>query len=351
LNELAYSLKQALNPFKRRFAWATVYFAGILLLGIVGYRFVEEWTWFDAFYMAVTTITAVGFQEVHPLSPAGRSLTTILIILGITGLGIWWGLITALILELDLAGLLRRRRMLHELSQMSNHFIVCGGGRMGRVVIEEMLRSSRPFVLIESQPSRAAGLLKENPDIPLIEGDATKEQTLSAAGIERASGLAACLTDDADNLLLCLTARGLCPNLKIVARAVDEETLDKLSRAGANHAISPNITGGVRMASMLLRPSVVSFLDVATTGIGDMTLRLEETEIPPDSPFVGISLAGARIRESTGLIVLALKRGGERSQLQYNPGPETRLETGDVMIVLGREEQVKRLRQYVRSGG
>jgi voltage-gated potassium channel len=351
LNELAYSLKQALTPFKRRFAWATVYFLGVLLLGILGYRFIEEWGWFDALYMAVTTISAVGFQEVHPLTPAGRSLTTVLIIFGITGLGIYWGLITALILELDLAGLLRRRRMMRELSQMSNHFIVCGGGRMGRVVIEEMVRSNRRFVLIESEPNRAADLLKDYPEMPIVEGDATKEHTLTTAGIERALGLAACLTDDADNLLLCLTARGLCPNLTIVARAVDEETIDKLSRAGANHAISPNVTGGVRMASMLLRPSVVSFLDVAMTGIGDMTLRLEESEIPPGSPFVGASIADARIRERTGLIVLALKREGKGSEVQYNPGPETRLEKGDVIFVLGREEQVQCLRRYVRSGG
>jgi voltage-gated potassium channel len=241
--------------------------------------------------------------------------------------------------------------MMREISQMSNHFIVCGGGRMGRVVIEEMVRSSRPFVLIESGPNRVAELLKDYPDISIVDGDATKEHTLTTAGIEKASGLAACLTDDADNLLLCLTARGLCPNLTIVARAVDEETLDKLSRAGADHAISPNITGGVRMASMLLRPSVVSFLDVATTGIGDMTLRLEEAEIPPGTPFVGASLADARIRERTGLVVLALKRAGKGSSIQYNPGPETKLEKDDVMIVLGREEQILRLRRYVRSGG
>lgn len=342
-------MRQALAPFKGRFAWATAYFLGVLIVGVLGYRITEGWAFRDALYMSVTTVGAVGFMEVHPLSDNGRLLTMFLILFGITGLGIWWGLITALILELDLAGLLRRRRIMREVTQLSRHIIICGGGRMGKVVIEEVLKSGRPFVVIESDPGRLGDLLKGRPDLLLVEGDATKELTLRSAGIERAAGLAACLTNDADNLLLCLTARGLCPDLTIVARAVDEETIDKLARAGADHAISPNITGGVRIASMLLRPSVVNFLDVATTGVGDVTLRLEESEIPRGSPLAGATLADAKIPQRTGLIVLALRRAGETGQARYNPGPETRLEAGDVMIVLGRQEQVQRLRDYVQG--
>ncbi len=344
---LAHSLRQALFPFKRRFAWATTYFLVIVAFGAFGYRLIEGWGYHDSLYMAVTTVTAVGYQEVHPLSVPGRALTMVLIVFGISGLGIWWGLITALILELDLAGLLRRRKIMKEVSEMKNHIIVCGGGRMGRVVIEEMKRSHRSFVLVESKEERLSDLFKQHSDLHVIEGDATKEQTLISAGIDRAAGLAACLPNDADNLLVCLTARGLCPSLTIVARAVDEETIDKLTRAGADHAISPNITGGVRIASMLLRPSVVNFLDVATTGVGDVTLRLEESEIPSNSPLAGVSLAEARIPQRTGLMVLALRRGARTGPAQYNPGPDTRLEAGDVMIVLGQLEQVQRLRDYV----
>jgi len=350
VNELAYTVRQALVPFKRRFAWTTAYFLGVLVIGIAGYRIVEGWGWFESFYMSVTTVSAVGFMELYPLSPHGRVLTTILIILGITGLGIWWGLITALILELDLAGLLRRRRSMREVADMTNHFIVCGGGGTGRIVVDELVRSGRDFVLIESSTDRVARLLKGYPDIHIIEADATKEQTLISAGIDKANGLAACLPNDADNLMLCLTARGLSPELTIVARAEDEETLEKLRRAGADHPISPNITGGVRMASMLLRPSVVSFLDVATTGVGDITLRLEESEIPAGSPISGMTLAEARIPQQTGLIVLALRRGEKEIVTDYNPGPETTLEAGNVMIVLGRQEQVQRPRDYVRRG-
>ena len=342
-------IRQALAPFQRRFAWVTAYFLAVLVIGLVGYRFTEDWSLYDSFYMAVTTVSAVGFMEVHPLSDHGRILTMALIVFGVTGLGMWWGLITALILELDLAGVLRRRRVMRRVSEMSQHVIVCGGGRMGRVVVDELLRSERPFVLLESDANRLAELLKEYPDQHVIEGDATKEHTLELAGIERAGGLAACLTADADNLLLCLTARGLCPQLNIVARAIDEETIDKLGRAGADHAISPNVTGGVRMASMLLRPSVVSFLDVATMGVGDISLRLEESQITDGSPLAGRTLADAKIPQRTGLIVLALRRRADRGHAQYNPGPESRLEAGDVMIVLGREEQVQKLRDYVRG--
>ncbi len=349
MQELAHSLRQALSPFKRRFAWASAYFLGIFAFGVIGYRLIEGWGYFDSLYMAVTTATAVGYQEIHPLSDPGRALTMVLIVLGISGLGIWWGLITALILELDLAGLLRRRRIMKKVSEMKNHIIVCGGGRMGRIVVEEMKRSQRSFVLVESNEARRRIVFKQYSDIHAIEGDATKEQTLMSAGIDRAAGLAACLPNDADNILVCLTARGLCPNLTIIARAVDEETIDKLTRAGADQAISPNITGGVRIASMLLRPSVVNFLDVATTGVGDMTLRLEESEIPANSPLEGVSLAEAGIPQRTGLIVLALRRGVKTDPARYNPGPETRLEAGDVMIVLGRQEQVQRLRDYVQG--
>jgi len=298
--------------------------------------------------MAVTTLTSVGFMEVRPLSAAGRAFAMVLIAFGISGLGIWWGLITALIVELDLRELIRGHRMMREIASLSDHFIVCGIGNMGRAVVDEMDRSSVPCVVIERDPARIKAIQEERPDWLVIEGDATKEHRLHEARIESARGLAACLTDDADNLLLCLTARGLKKDLTIVARAHEEEALDKLRRAGANHAISPNVTGGIRMASTLIRPSVVCFLDVTTTGM-DMELRLEEAQISPSSSVAGKSLAEAQIPQRTGLIVLALRQAADDSPIVYNPGPETRLQPGDVMIVLGRQQQVAGLREYING--
>jgi voltage-gated potassium channel len=342
------SAREALRPFGRRFAWAGAYFLVLSLAGTAGYVLLEGWGWFEALYMTVTSITSVGYGEIRPLSPGGRTFTMVLIGFSVTGLGIWWALTTALIVELDLRGLLRRRQMFRRIEKLADHFIVCGGGRFGRVVVEEMVKTKTPFVLIEKNPERAARFLADHPDILVIEDDATKEHTLQAAQIQAAHGLAACLAEDADNLLLCITAHYMKPELNVVARANDEESLDKLRRAGADHVISPNVTGGIRMASMLLRPSVVSFLDVASTAGGPMALRLEETRIPDSSRLAGKSLADARIRERTGLIVLALNRGRQQGRI-YNPGPELRLEGGDVMIVLGQEEQIQSLREYLKE--
>lgn len=339
------SLKEELRPFGRRFAGAFLYFVVFTALGTVVFRRLEGWTWLDSLYMSVTTLSSVGYMEVHPLSSEGRIFAMLLIGAGVTGLGIWWGLTTALIVELDLGGWLRRRRSMDKISKLSKHHIVCGGGRMGRIVVSEMRRSGRPLIVIDNNAERVAMVVEQYPDVPVIEGDATLEHTLEDAGIHRASGLAACLAEDADNLLVCLTARGLRNDIPIVSRAYNEESFIKLRRAGADHVISPNITGGARMASMLLRPSVVSFLDAAMTGPDDVTLHLEEAEVAEGSGLAGKTLVEAKIPQQTGLIVLAVRTGGLSGQARYNPGPDTHLQPGDIVIALGRLDQVDVLRR------
>ncbi|UCC71098.1 MAG: potassium channel protein [Gemmatimonadota bacterium] len=339
------TLGEALRPFWRRFALAGLYFAVVFLIGSAGYALIEGWRWIDALYMSVTTVTSVGFMEVYPLSPAGRTFTIVLILLGITGLGIWWALTTALIVELDLGGVLRRRRIMRSIEGLSDHYIVCGLGRMGRVVVTEMLEAKHPFVIIEQDAGRIAMMLERHADLLIVEGDATLEGTLKIARVDKARGLAACLADDADNILVCMTARHLNPGLNTVARAYSEESLEKLRRVGAERVVSPNVTGGVRMAYSLLRPHVVDFLECAISSAG-IELRLEQAAIPPGSHFVGQSLAELRIPQRTGLIVLALQRATETGPPVYNPGPETRLEAGDVMIVMGSSEQIEQLREY-----
>jgi voltage-gated potassium channel len=337
-------LSEALRPFLRRAAWVGLLFVVLFLGGMVGYVAIEGWEWFDGLYMAVTTVTSVGFMEVHPLSTGGRVFTLILVVLGVTGLGLWWALLTSFIVELDLGGILRRRRLMRKMGDLSGHFIICGAGRVGRVVIAQMQRAQCPFVVIERDPARVRVLEEENPGLFILEGDALRETRLEAARVARARGLAACLAEDADNLLLCLTARARNPGLTIVARARDQESEDKLRHAGADHVISPAVTGGARMASMLLHPSVVSFLDVFSRG-GDLSLRLEEAPIPAASRLAGLTLAEARIPQRTGLVVLALRHG--EGPFIFNPGPDTRLAAGDVMVVVGDEERLQTLRRYV----
>ncbi len=344
------SISETLAPFAIRFTWAAVYFAVVFAIGTVGYRSLEEWSWFDSFYMSVTTVSSVGFMEVHPLSQPGRSFTVFLIALGVTGLGVWWALITALIVELDLGGALRRRKKLREIDELEDHHIVCGAGRVGRMVVRELHYAGVPLIVIERDPEQVRALEQDDTDVLVICADSTKERALLDAGVERARGLAACLADDGDNLLVCLAARHLNPRLTTVARANDEESVERLRRAGADHVISPTLTGGVRMASTLVRPHVVGFLDTAILG-PHLDLRLEEAEIPTGSPLANRSLQDAGIPQRTGLVVIALQRGGDPERQIYNPGPATTLEEGDVMIVLGGEGQIESLRDYVLNGG
>jgi voltage-gated potassium channel len=345
LSQAPITLSEALLPFRRRFALALVYFLLVFLAGSIGYMIIEDWPWSDAIYMSITTVTSVGFMEVYPLSHAGRTFTMALIFLGVTGLGIWWALTTALIIELDLAGVLWRRRIMRSIEALSDHYIVCGMGRMGRVVVAEMEQGKHPFVVIEQDPARVAKVKDSHPDLLVIEGDATLQATLNAAQVDKARGLAACLAEDADNILVCMTARDLNPDLPMVARAYSEESVEKLRRVGAERVVSPNVTGGVRMAYSLLRPHVVEFLECAISSAG-IELRMEQAAIPRGSHFVGQSLADLRIPQRTGLIVLALQRSAAKGPATYNPGPETRLQAGDVMIVMGGSEQIQQLREY-----
>jgi voltage-gated potassium channel len=217
------------------------------------------------------------------------------------------------------------------------------------MVISEMRRVGCPVVVVERDPDRAAALEEAQPDLLVLCADATKERVLTSVRLGTARGLAACLADDADNLLVCLTARALNVGIRTVARAYDEESMDKLRRAGADYVISPTLTGGARMASTLLRPNVAGFLDAAMIG-HDLDLRLEEATIPEGSRLLGQSLAEARIPHHTGLIVIAVRRGLGNGEPIYNPGPETRIAEGDVMIVLGEADQLRRLEEYARPG-
>ena len=304
------SFREAFRPFARRFGLAALYFATVFLGGALGYVVIEDWPFFDGLYMAVTVSTSLGIMEVHPLSQAGRTLTMFILVLGITGLGVYWGLITALVVEYDLGDVFRRRRMHRRIEKLSGHFIVGGAGRIGRVVVREMVQSGAPFVVVDQDRSKLVALREELGDLLYAVGDATKEHTLRELRIEHAAGLAACLGEDADNLLLCLTARGLKRELRIVSRAYDEESFDKMKRAGADHAVSPNVSGGVRLASVLLRPHVASYLDIATRAAG-LSLRLEEALVTEASHLAGKTLGEARIPQHTGLVVVAVRRASD----------------------------------------
>jgi voltage-gated potassium channel len=333
-----------------RFLGTALFFAVCMVFGTVGYMLIEDQPWQESLYMTVITLTAVGYDEVWPLSGLGRAFSGLILALGITGLGLWFAFLTSFIVELDLQNVFLRRRTLREVKKMDKHIVVCGSGRTGKQVVEELLVAGEKFVVLERDSEKVEELRELLPDILIIEGDATVDHFLEEAGTERARGLIACLSADTDNLFLCLTARDINPDLEIVARAYDEENVPKLYRAGADHVVSPNASGAIRMAAFMLRPSVVSFLDVATRS-PDLTLRLEQETVTAGSPFAGQTLMDAQIPQNTGLIVIAMRKpkGEDASDYDYlyNPVANTRLDPGDTMIVLGKPEEVKKLRAYV----
>jgi voltage-gated potassium channel len=301
--------------------------------------------------MTVITLTAVGYEEVWELSGPARAFTGFILFMGITGLGLWFAFLTSFIVELDVMDVFRRRRTLQQVEKMKNHVIVCGAGRTGGQVIEELLMAGETFVVVERDPDKIKELHNMLPDLPVIEGDATVDHTLEEAGIAEARGLIACLSADTDNLFVCLSARDSRRNLEIVARAYEEETVPKLYRAGADHVVSPNASGAIRMASFMLRPVVVSFLDVATRS-PDLTLRMEQETVSPSSPLVGRTLADIRLPQATGLIVIGIRKknpedADEEFTYVFNPQANTQLDPGDIMIVLGKPDQIDKLRQFV----
>jgi len=331
-----------------RFLAATAYAVALLVMGTIGFAQLPGWSVFDAVYMTAITMTGLGYGEVHALDGAGRTLAIMILILGVTAMGIWFALITATIVEMDLSSKVRGRRLMKELDRLDGHLIVCGGGRMGRQIVRELRDSQTPYVVVERDPANIEEIREIDPDAVILEADATKDDTLYAAGILRARGLAAALSADADNLFLCLSAHSIKPELEIVARAFEEESRNKMLRAGADHVVSPLTAGGHHMVSLMLRPHAVNFLDVMTSKRDEAQLVLEQIPIPEPSAVAGLCLAEAQLHKKSGLVVLAIESGnGSSGTFIYNPGPEERLRTGDSLIVIGESEQIDRLRRAV----
>ena len=311
----------------------------VVAAGTLGFHLIEGWSWFDGFYMVVTTLTTIGYQEMHPLSHAGRVFNVFVILAGVSLVLLGVGALSQALLEFELQSFFGRRRMEREIGRLDGHFIICGMGRVGRSVARELSRKPASFVIIENAETKRQRFTSEN--WLVIAGDATQEQTLRQAQIDRASGLIAATTTDATNLYIVLTARGLNPHLKIIARASEDGAEKHLLTAGADSVVSPYSFAGQRIAQSLLRPHVVTFLDTATTHLG-MDLEIGEIHIPRDSTFAGRTLESSRIRQERGVIVLAIKRN---DAMRFNPAPDERIESGDCLIAMGEPAQLRELEQ------
>ena len=315
----------------------------VMAVGTAGYHYIEGWPWFDGFYMVVTTLTTIGYQEVHPLSHEGRVFNVFVILAGVSLLLLGVGALSQALLEFELQSFFGRRRMEREIGRLNGHFIICGMGRVGRSVARELARKPVPFVVIDNAEAKRQRFSTES--WLVLAGDATQEQTLRDAQIERAAGLIAATTTDATNLYIILTARGLNPHLKIIARASEDGAEKHLLTAGADSVVSPYSFAGQRIAQSLLRPHVVSFLDTATTHLG-MDLEIGEIHIKSSSTFAGKTLESSRIRQERGVIVLAIKR---REAMRFNPPPDERIEPDDCLIAMGEPSQLRQLEQTAAS--
>ncbi len=331
-------------PLTRRLERVLAVAILLIIVSVVGYMWIEGYPLLDALYMTVITLSTVGFGEVRPLSPLGRAFTILIILVGVGTGAYLFGTIVEYLVAGELMETWRQRRIMRALEALQEHYIVCGYGRVGEQVVTELLSLGLPCVVIDQD--RTAVERCERRGLPFVEGDATEDEVLRQAGIERARGLVAVLDTDADNVFVVLSARSLNQELMIVARATTEDAERKLLKAGADRVVSPYAMAGYRIVSLLVRPHVVGFLDTAMRS-QNLELWLEEIVVSPQSPLIGQTLAEADIRVHTGANVLAIIRGPDHHVVDWSP--ELRLEANDVLIVLGKQEQLEALAELARS--
>jgi voltage-gated potassium channel len=309
-----------------------------------------HWSLFDCFYMSTITLTTVGFGETLPHFDefhAARIYTMFLLVFGTGFLVYAASAATAFIVEGELSHLLEKRRMQKAIEHLSGHFIICGAGATGIHVVRELLDTAKPFVVIERDHERIERLRQIGCKL-IIEGDATEDEALVAAGIEKASGLAACLSDDKANLFVTVSARQLSKDLRIVSQNIEPNVRMKLIKAGADSAVSPNFIGGLRLVSELIRPSVTTFLDVMLRDKSGANIRFAEITVEAGSDLDGQTLGEARIDRDPGLPVLAL-RARDDADFHFEPSDDDRLEPGVVVIVMGSLARVGALENRAKS--
>ncbi|HPG49763.1 MAG TPA: potassium channel protein [Spirochaetota bacterium] len=309
-----------------------------LVFGITGYHFIEGMSFFDGLYMTVITISTVGFQEVKPLSVPGRVLTLLIISTGIMIAAYTIGTLVRVFIEGELRKTFGRRKVEKKISKLEGHYIICGYGRIGSLVCAELRDHGMECVVIENQPASIERM--EADRVLFLPLDATVDGTLMDAGIMRAKGIVTAVGSDADNVFITLTAKGLRPDIFVLARASDEKNEIKLKRAGASRVVSPYLIGGKRMAHVLIRPTVIDFIDSAVTD-GNLDLQMEECRIQPTSDLVGKNLVESNLRKDYGVIIVLIKKYG--GAMIFNPQSSEVLESDDILVVLGKKDDMRRM--------
>ena len=331
---------QPQESFFHRIVKPMLLFAAVLVLGTIGYTILERLAPLDALYMTVITVTTVGYREVHDLTDPGRVFTIFLIFFGVSAATYFATTVANYFIAGEIKGFLDRRRMQKQIEQLTDHFIVCGYGRMGEQVVREIRREKKPLVIVEKNEAAieravAAGNL-------VLQGDAEDDNVLKAAGVQRAKALVTVLDEDADNLMVIVSARALNEKLYIIARTNREINNHKMIAAGAHRVLFPHALGGRRMAQMAMRPTVAEFLEVVMHD-EELELWLEELTIAIGCKLEGVTIGEANIRSLTGANIVALRQ--RTGKLLAAPTPSTCLQPGDIMVALGTRTQLNVLRE------
>ncbi|PEN13452.1 potassium transporter TrkA [Longibacter salinarum] len=327
-----------LDQSRREILLASTTLLFVIAIGTAGYRVIEGWPWMDGLFMTFITLTTIGFAEVRPLSDIGRFFT---IFIALTGIGIVT-FVAARSAQLLLASdRLRERQKMKKIDQLTDHYIVCGYGRVGQRLTEDLEHAGRDYVVIDQSDEEIEQLQDEGR--LYVQGNAEDEDTLNKAGIDRAFGVILALPDDSSNVFVTLTAREMNPNVFILARTVDHRNRSKLLHAGADKVIAPSEVGADRMAQVILRPNVDQFLERVLRA-GALSLQIDEVEVLPGAPLAGQTLAESNFRQQYDAIVIGMIDQSEGNMMRFNPNPTSRIQEGDILIVLGDPEMIRTLR-------
>ncbi len=322
----------------RRIRLSLYLLLGIILFGTFGYHLVVGMSMFESFYMTVITISTVGFSEIQPLGVSGRVLTVFIIITGTATLAYTVGNIVKMFVEGELSKTFGRRKVEKQIAALHDHYIVCGYGRIGGLICRELKAQGIQFVVIENNLQAMQAIEKDK--FYYVPMDATSEEALYRAGIERAKGIVTAVESDADNVYITLTAKGIRPDIYILSRSSDEKSEGKLKKAGATRVVTPYLIGGKRMAQVLIRPNVVDFVDIALMD-AHLGLAMEEFRIREGSSLAGKNLIESNLRRDYGVIIVAIRT--LNGDMIFNPQPQEVLNSGDIIVLLGKREDLLRM--------
>jgi voltage-gated potassium channel len=325
--------------FKKRIAQIVVSIAVLLALGTLGYMTIAGYGIFDALYMAIITMTTIGYTEVQPLAGIGRIFNMVYIVVSVAALLVAIGALTQAMIELELSGYFQKRRTRRMIEELKSHFIVCGYGRVGRSAAEELKKSGVPILVVDREEDRVERAIQSG--LLAVAADSTRDEVLKDVGIDRARGLIAALSTDADNTYLILTAKALNPMLPVATRVSEEDSERKLRRAGADVVFAPYAITGQRLSQSLLKPHVNEFIDFTTGSHMGLDIRIEQVQVAERSEFVSKSLRQTQLRSELGIIVLAIRKGG--GQMIFNPPADAEIAAGDYLIVMGEPIQLQKL--------